>query len=364
MVVHKLVLSFGIVLCFVGLASSVQAATFSHTTAIPCRDGNPTCWPDAFAFTPKENIYYVERFSGQVRIHNFTRDTDKRFITINNLAGAGEQGLLGIALHPAWPEKKWVYLYYTKEDPLRNEIIRVKKKADGTFKRELLLRIPASTNHNGGVIHFGPDGKLYVVTGENYNQALAQDLDSRAGKILRLNKDGSIPADNPFGNYVFSYGHRNSYGFTFDPFDSDTTSIEVWQTENGPDCNDELNFVQSGLNYGWGESADCPETNNSGSDPVDPTYSWTDPLAVTGAAFCQGCGLGSHVAQQLVVGAYNTGQLFLATLNSSRDGVTEVEELYDHGSGGANSGILGVEASPNGEIFYSDPQGIYQLQKD
>lgn len=354
----------GITLCLSGVASAAQAATYTHTTEVPCREANSSCWPDAFTFTPKGNIYYVERFTGQVRVYNTTTGTDKRFTTIQNLEADGEQGLLGIALHPAWPDKKWVYVYYTKDDPRRNQIIRIKQKKDGTMKRELLLRIPAAMNHDGGVIHFGPDGKLYVVTGETGDPTLAQSLDSRAGKILRLNKDGSIPSDNPFGNYIFSYGHRNSYGFTFDPFDPDTTAVEVWQTENGPECTDELNLAQSGLNYGWGDEADCPDTNNSGQDPVDPVYTWTDTLAVTGAAFCQGCGLGSNVAQQLIVGAYNTGQLFLATLNANRDSVTEVEELHDHGSGGADSGILGVEASPSGEIFYSDPQGIYQLHRD
>lgn len=355
---------FGLIAGWFTLIPTAQAATYTHSTAISCRDANPSCWPDAFAFTPKGNIYYVERFTGQVRFHNFNTGTDKRIATIKNLAGEGEQGLLGIALHPEWPEKKWIYLFYTKQDPLRNEIIRIRKKQDGTFERELLLRVRASTHHNGGTIHFGPDGKLYVVTGENYVQELAQDLDSRAGKILRINKNGSIPEDNPFDNYVFSYGHRNSYGFTFDPFDPTPSSVEVWQTENGPECNDELNFVQHGQNYGWGEYADCPDTSNSGENPEDPVYTWTDTIAVTGAAFCQGCGLGASVAQQLIIGAYNTGELLLATLSEDRTGVVGVETLHTHGSGGSDSGILGVEASPSGEIFYSDPQGIYQLKKN
>lgn len=341
-----------------------QAISYTERTVVPCRAANPSCWPDAFTFAPNGTIYYVERFTGQIRYYNPDTQVDKRFVTIRHLTTEGEQGLLGIALHPDWPNKKWIYVYYTHDDPLRNQVVRIKKKSDGTFVREHLFSTPAGTHHLGGVIHFGPDGKLYVVTGENYDPTLAQDLTSKGGKILRVNPNGSVPDDNPFDSFVFSFGHRNSYGFTFDPFDTDSSTVEVWQTENGPECNDEINFVQAGNNYGWGVDQACPNTNNTGENPVRPVYKWSDTIAVTGAVFCQTCDLGTAVRQQLVVGAYNTGTLLLATLNAARNDITEVNDLYSHGSGGYETGILGVEAGPHGRIYFSDSSGIYRLRRE
>lgn len=139
----------------------------------------------------------------------------------------------------------------------------------------------ANTFHNAGVIQFGPDGKLYVVTGDAGDKTLAQDLNSLQGKVLRLNKRGRVPDDNPFGDsLIFSYGHRNGYGFTFDPLDPKPDSVEVWEVENGPTCNDEINKVRAGKNYGWGEEESCPDTNQSGSNPIQPLYIWESPVAL------------------------------------------------------------------------------------
>src|SRR5262249_34905606 len=120
----------------------------------------------------------------------------------------------------------------------------------GGSPENLLTLLTASGIHNGGDMAFGPDGRLYVVGGETRDDALPPDPDSPGGKVLRVAKDGSTPADNPLGpdSYVYSLGHRNSFGLCFNPHTGD-----LWETENGPSSDDEINRIQPGKNYGWPE---------------------------------------------------------------------------------------------------------------
>lgn len=326
------------------------AAAIGPVQVLACRSSNPQCWPAAFAFSPEGRIFYVERFTGQIRVYNPGTGLDRLWKQITGISTNGEQGLLGIALDNRWPDVKWVYVYYTSASPLRNNIHRLGTPYGGDFEREALLAIPASSNHNGGVIHFGPDGKLYVVTGDAGNSSRSQDLGDRGGKVLRLQKNGTAPSDNPFGTRVWSYGHRNSFGFTFDP----ATGF-LWQSENGPECDDEVNRIRKGRNYGWGPSSNCPDTNDSGPDPFYPAWTYNPVIAPTGAAFCNGCGLGAVNEGALLLGAWNDGRIRRLTLTSGRRGVVSSTVIYDH-----PSGILAVEAGPLG-VYFSDLGGIYRL---
>ena len=136
--------------------------------------------------------------------------------------GAGERGALGIALSPRWPAKKVVYVYVTRSGGghLQNQLVRFNVRGGTGHGLKVLLRSPASADpyHNGGRILFGPDHKLYVMIGDGHHSVNAQDRsDNFRGKILRLDPDGTGAKGNPFGSRIWSYGHRNSYGFTFDP---------------------------------------------------------------------------------------------------------------------------------------------------
>jgi glucose/arabinose dehydrogenase len=335
------------------------AAAVSASVAVPCKEAS--CWPAAFAFTPNgKELFYLERYTGEIRRVVLQNGRDIRWGSVDGVAGGGEQGALGIALHPGWHKKaanRWVYVFYTDQGTQENRIVRLRKKSGGGLQRQTLLRIgptPNTLNHNGGVIHFGPDGLLYSVTGERNDEGRAQDLADPAGKVLRLNKDGSRPAGNPIpGSLAYSYGHRNSFGFTFDP-----QTGRVWQTENGPECDDEINPIDPGANYGWGSASSCPDTNDSGPDPRHPPAHTYNPVVVpTGAAFCDGCGLGADVEGNLLVGTFLGGSTIrLLSLNASRDGVISERVLYDH-----SNGVLAVEARPNGVIFFSDRAGIHRL---
>ena len=188
-----------------------------------------------------------------------------------------------------------------------NQLVRI--HADGSGFT-VLRKFPAASHHDGGRIMFGPDGKLYVVIGDNDYPDRAQNLASMAGKMLRLNPDGTVPSNNPrAGSPIIAYGIRNSFGFTFDPQNG-----RLWETENGPDCNDEINLIPRFTlsNFGWGPSATCSSpptaprnTNQNGANPVAPKKYFATPPALTGAAFCHGCGLSS--SGQLFFGDFNTG---------------------------------------------------------
>jgi glucose/arabinose dehydrogenase len=298
-------------------------------------------------------MFYVERFTGEIHSYDLSAGTNRVWGRITNLGTDGEQGVLGIAVDPRWRRERRLYVYYTNGKPLENRIIKLRWDDDGTPFRTILLRIRASSNHNGGVIHFGPDGLLYAVTGDAGDPARPQDTSSNAGKVLRLTRNGNVPAGNPFaGEYAFSYGHRNSFGFTFDP-----QTDRLWQTENGPECDDEVNFVRSGMNYGWGPASDCPDTSESGPNPVQPEAVWNPVIAPTGATFCDRCGLGPGVRGRLLVGAWNDGIIRRLTLDSQRNDVVGRRLVFDN-----SSGVLAVESRPSTRgIFFSDANGIYRL---
>ena len=312
-------------------------------------------FPAAFTFAPNGRIFYGERFTGEIRIITPSTGSNVHFHTISNVVADGERGLLGIALHPDYPDRPFVYVFATRNvgGALRNQILRMRFSNGAAEDLKVIFTsdVTPATNHNGGRILFGPDGKLYVVIGDAANPPNAQNLGNDAGKVLRLGAAGGIPAGNPFdGSPIWAYGIRNSYGMGFDPLTG-----RLWETENGPECNDEINLILKGRNHGWGQSANCPNTNQSGPDPVAPKRTYTPTIAPTGIAFCVSCGLpGFH--GDLFFGAWNDGKIRRARLTDSRRGIVSVRTAYDH-----SQGILSVERGPNGALYFSEPDAIYRI---
>jgi aldose sugar dehydrogenase len=313
-------------------------------------------FPAAFTFTPGGRIFYAERFTGEIRIYNPANGRDRLFHTIPNLATNGEQGLLGLALHPRYPAWPFVFAFFTHPSD-ENRIVRMRDQEGVGIHRRTIVEVPAHGNHNGGVIHFGPDDRLYAVVGDSGDPDNSQDPDSRAGKVLRMTGLGRVPADNPVARrYTYSYGHRNMFGFAWDP-----QTDNLWVTENGPSCNDEVNLVLAGGNYAWGPRWDCDgphpdDTNQDGPSRLLPEKYYGPPMiAPTGAAFCSGCGLAGHEGN-LVFGAWNDGKLRSLALDAGRDDVSSESVLYEHGSG-----VLGVERGPDGTLYFSDSNQIFEL---
>jgi aldose sugar dehydrogenase len=211
--------------------------------------------PWALDFAPDGRIFLTER-GGRIRIIQDGKLLSQPWLTLD-VAATGEAGLLGLALDPGFAQNGFVYVAYTTRAGagLQNRLVRLREDpatGQGVLDRVLLEGISGNGNHDGGRVKFGPDGKLYWTMGDAQNSAAAQDRTSLNGKILRLNPDGTIPADNPFpGSPVYSFGHRNPQGLAWQP-----GTGRLYATEHGPSgvpscCHDELNFIEPGNNYGW-----------------------------------------------------------------------------------------------------------------
>lgn len=188
--------------------------------------------------------------------------------TLDEVTPVGEGGLLGIAVSPDYSEDQTVFLYYTTDQDNRIARLRLGKEPE-----PILTGIPRDTVHHGGQLAFGPDGYLYASTGDAGDGRHSQDLDSLAGKILRLTPDGQPAPGNPFGDHVWAYGLRNVQGLAWDDQD------RLWATEFGNQTWDELNLITPGANYGW------PEAEGEGRDDrfTDPAVVWP-----TSDASCSG----------------------------------------------------------------------------
>jgi len=228
--------------------------------------------PWGVAFAPDGRIFVTERVGNLRVIENGILNPEP--IKILDVSGF-EGGLLGIALDPNFEENHHIYLYYTYNDFLStyNKLSRF-TESNNQLSNELILldKIAGGAIHDGGRIKFGPDGMLYITTGEAGIPDRAQDLNSLGGKILRINPDGTIPDDNPFENSpVYSYGHRNPQGLDWDPV---TGKLVI--SEHGPSgergfAHDEVNVIEPGKNYGWPKVV---------GDETDPSY--TSPILHTG----------------------------------------------------------------------------------
>jgi glucose/arabinose dehydrogenase len=317
--------------------------------------------PVAFTFGPGRQLWYVEKNSGEIRVIDLPSGDDRLFATVPGVDGAGERGMLGIALHPEYPDEPFVFVYATRTDggSLRNQILRLEDRDGEGADPTVIFSSPASSSpyHNGGRIAFGPDGLLYATVGDGHTASNAQDRsDNDRGKIIRIRPNGEIPETNPFEDRIWAFGIRNSFGFAFDP-----ATGTLWETENGPACNDEVNRIRKGRNYGWGPSATCSgsspgNTNRDGPRPVRPKLVYRDPVGITGIAFCDGCGLGRRSEGAAFHGAVNNGRVTRLLLNRRRMGVARSGVVYEHASA-----TLSYEVGPGGRIYFSDFGGIYRL---
>ena len=260
--------------------------------------------PWALAFVPDGRIFITEK-EGNIRVVVEGELQDAPYLTIEEVAPEGEGGLLGVAVDPNFSINGYFYVYYTYKESngsLANRVVRWQDAGQTAGNLTVILDgIPGNRIHNGGRLKFGPDGKLYVTTGDAASSPLAQDMRSLAGKILRINGDGTIPADNPFpGSLVYSYGHRNPQGLAWHP-----ETGALFATEHGPVGNDEVNLIVAGGNYGWPEVGG-DETGEGFIPPV--LHSGIETWAPSGAAFYDGD----------MMQAYWKGRLLFAALRGQR----------------------------------------------
>lgn len=205
--------------------------------------------PWALVFLPDKSILFTER-PGRVRIiDNKGILNPNPVAVINDVRHQGEGGLLGITIHPDFSNNHFVYLYYTYSNinnNTLNRVVRFEFEGNKLQNQKIIVNgIPGASNHNGGRIKFGPDGFLYITTGDAQEPSFSQNKNSLAGKILRMTDEGKPAPDNSFSNSVFSFGHRNPQGLAWDK------DGKLWATEHGQSTLDELNIIEKGKNYGW-----------------------------------------------------------------------------------------------------------------
>lgn len=271
-------------------ADSAQARTIATGLEVP--------W--GIGFLPGGDALVAERATGRIKRVPAGGGAARTVMRVPGADEAGEGGLLGLAVSPSYARDRLVYAYFTTAAD--NRIARFRL---GGRVQPLLTGIPRAFNHDGGRIAFGPDGKLYAATGDATVPGAAQDRRSLAGKILRMNPDGSVPSDNPFGgSLTWSYGHRNVQGLAWD------RAGRLWATEFGQDRRDEVNLIRPGRNYGW------PVVEGRGSTRggrfVNPLVTWSPAEASpSGAAI---------VGSTLYVAALRGQRLWRIPLRGARTG--------------------------------------------
>jgi glucose/arabinose dehydrogenase len=248
--------------------------------------------PWSIVWAPDGRMFFTER-TGRVRIYQNGKLAAQPIFTVPDVAPSGEGGLMSIALHPQFASNHLLYLSYVYRAD--NQYVRVARYREGengfTDRKVIIESIPAAQYHAGCRLRFGPDGKLYITTGDATRRELAQRLDSLAGKTLRLNDDGTVPSDNPFVGQkdvrpeIWSYGHRNGQGLDFQP----GTNL-IFETEHGPSGfdgpggGDEVNIIEKGKNYGW------PVIHHTQTNPgmESPLLEYTPACAPASGMFYRG----------------------------------------------------------------------------
>lgn len=333
----------------VSILQPLSASALPRGTEVQPYKGG-LAFPVDMAWVPgTSKIFFTEKNTGRIRVLIGRRLLDRPCADLD-VASSGERGALGIVLHPNFARNKKLYVYHTNRDPLDNRVTRfVVKRNRCTNARVIIKGISAASSgyHNGGQIEF-VGRYLFVATGEAHEPSAAQDTSNRLGKILRYHPNGTVPGDNPFGNAVWSYGHRNPFGLARKP----GTKL-LYATENGPQCDDELNIIRRGRNYGWGPGYECG-TAGIGEDPKPPLVRWSDIIVPTDPWWYRG--RLDALSGDLYVGAFGDGTLHrIVTANG---GTRLVRDRIVHRDG---DGIVDVAKGPGGWLYYLTPTAIKRI---
>jgi glucose/arabinose dehydrogenase len=302
--------------------------------------------PWDLTFTPDGILYFTEREG------NFKKVIDGYVVPVShplNVHAETESGLMGIDFDPQYPSEPYLYVCYsyrTEALEIKNRVSRLTVQETSLNDEQILIdEIPGGTNHNGCRITFGPDNKLYITMGDARVAGNAQSVNNLSGKIMRINRDGSIPEDNPFlGSQVWSYGHRNAQGITFH------SNGRLYSSEHGDASEDEINRIIPGGNYGWplveGRcNTPSEEVHCNGGSLLEPLTVYTPTLGVSGLAFYDK-DMFPEWRGNLLLASLKAGQLYRIILDS--EGRAVDEELLVSNDYGR---LRDVEVGPDGSIY-------------
>ncbi len=325
-------------------------------------------------FGPDGRLYYLDNDYRQIRVLDAAGNVVRQ-IPLPKPPGYPKFVIsqsLGLALDPDFAHNEVYYVHYLDETTWSNRVLRFRYDNGVTTDVALLLTVPLPANpsdpanpctdHNGGHLAFGPDGMLYVPIGDNCHSELAQDLGQPQGSVLRISPvDGSAPADNPFNDgagpnddRIWAKGLRNPFGLDFDPVQGD-----LWLTDNGPGCQDEVNRVHAGGNYGWPlSSISYFECKDPGSPYIPPLWQWTPTLAPTGIAVYRNGEIISWEGD-LFLCTFNNGGLHHLVLDETRTQIVKDEVLDIKPVGCRTDASMG----PDGALYFVDMKTINRLHR-
>lgn len=283
----------------------------------------------AMEFAPDGRLFFAEKDGALYTLDINSKKAEAKQILRLDVAEGTESGLLGLALAPDYETSHHFYIYYnvpnSEKEPIKSRIVRYTEEngqvSEATIIVDDLPASPEQRYHFGGGLTFGPDGKLYLIFGDRNMTDAARDPAQLAGSVLRYNPDGTIPGDNPFpGSPVYAYGIRNGFGLAFDPH-----SGLLYESENGASCDDEINLIQAGADYGWGVHAHdaCPYPDDTGQAPL---HQWAQVVAPADMMFYTGDLLPEFKGNLLVCG-HNESKLFHIRLTGDGRAVREVNSV-------------------------------------
>ena len=310
-------------------------------------------FPWEITWGPDNFIWMTER-GGKISRVNPSTGAVTLLHTISEVVTNGEGGLLGMAIHPNFTLFPHVFIAYNYNNGsnYREKIVRF-TYSGGTLINPVIIieNIPAASNHNGCRLLISPDMKLFITTGDATNTSLPQNLSSVAGKILRLNLDGSIPSDNPVaGNAYWSSGHRNPQGLVF-------ANNLLYSSEHGPSTDDEVNIIEKGGNYGWPDVRGfCNETTEqvfcTANNVKEPLKAWTPTTAACGLDYYNN-DLIPQWKNSLLMVALKDARLYQMKLNSSFNSITEANDYFT----GKYGRMRDVCISPAGKVYICTSNG-------
>jgi len=309
-------------------------------------------FPTALRFTPDGRLFYTER-SGRIMMFESAFSPAPQVWASVPVVTSGERGLLGLTIHPDFPDSPYVYVYHTNPSPLVGRVVRLTDQGGVGVNYTIVMNdLPASQPfHVGGRLEFGPDGMLYVSVGEQTSDG-AQDPGTLNGKILRVTPLGQPGPGKPFGssNPVFVYGVRNSFGVTFDP-----TTQAGYFTDPGPSCDDEINYLSAGANYGWGPNEFC------GGEPAGTTPPMvrfdSGSLTPVGCCVYRGNAYPAHFDGNLFVATFSASTLY--RLKFAPLTVNQVDSLEVFAQTGPE--MLDVTLGPDGQLWLSTVDAIHRI---
>lgn len=304
--------------------------------------------PWSMVFTSNDRLLVTER-PGRIRVVEKGTLIAQPIRTFPEVSNESEEGLMGIELDPQYTENRYIYLCiaYDSGSQKFNKVLRVTDTQTALSNDQIIIdRIPAAEFHAGCRLRFGPDGKLYITTSDARTPKSAQDLSSLAGKILRINADGSIPGDNPIAQSpVYSFGHRNPQGLDWHPVTGALVATEHGPTGiDGPGGGDEINLIKAGSNYGW----PVVSHEESQSGMTDPLLVFTPAVAPASGMFYRGSVFPQFTNHYFIGILKGTGILHVL-FDQSGEKISSFETL----SGIEIGRVRDIVEGPDGFIYFS-----------